>query len=190
MAENKRELLDSLNLTNQDSIVKILNPATKTKIKRLIPGGSNMLSTLDQDTLERACFNWLRGTRYFEEVTLSLAKDPNKYKLSTTRVLNFPEAKIPIWENKDQGRKYLAKQLANLMKTKKFVTINVKKEGIYLSVDAENKFAPVRKATKTDIELAAQKDPETKLQLGDLIKNEDWEPYLEFTPDPKKRSQY
>lgn len=190
MAENKRELLDSLNLTNQDSIVKILNPATKTKIKRLIPGGANMLSTLDQENLERACFNWLRGTRYFEEVTLSLAKDPSKFRLNTTRVLNFPESKVAIWENKDQGKKYLAKQLASFMKKTKFVSITVKKEGIYVSVDTDNKFSPWRKATKTDVELLLQKDPNSKIQLGDLMKNEEWEPYIEFTPDPKKRSSY
>lgn len=169
-------------IAHQQAIVDLLDTKVKKPTKRVIPGGVNMLKVLDQTKLTEAVYTWLRGKREFTEVTISMAKDPNKFSLMQRKIQDFPtNTSKPIWKTK--GLKALAESLASAMKKEKFVTISAKQDGIYLTVDSQNKFGPTRKLTKSDISAMTKALPEGKtLQFkeGDLVQSEDWAPYIEF----------
>jgi hypothetical protein len=186
MATTKADIFERP-LSDQEGLVSMMLKSEVKKVKRLIPGGANMLSTLDQESLERACFNWLRAKTFFDEFTLSLAKDPAKIRTKETKIQSFPETKHLYWDSNAEGKRKLAKDLAAIMKKRKFVYLTVKKDGIYLAEDAENKFSPFKKATLADIEDYKSRGKEVIPSVGDNIKSDEWEPYIEFLPQRKSK---
>jgi hypothetical protein len=192
MATSKADVLRQGNVSNQQALVNILTKKTVRPIKRVIPGGRGILSELDQPSLEGAIYNWLRGTRFFEKATISLAKDPDKFKLKEMRVVDFPvDQQHPIWITHPDGKLHLARLMADILKKNKLVSLRAEKDGLYMAKDAESVFAPTRKATAADVSKAKEalaEGEEIGFKAGEQIPNEDWEPYIEFVPT--RRPQY
>lgn len=163
-----------MNLSDQESLVSLFKAKAKQKVKRQIPGGGTLLKVLDHEGLDKAVYNWIRSVRSFEDFTICLAKNPDDFDLEVTKVQFFPESKLPIWEAKIEGKKHVAKLISDLIKKNKFVSVTLKKDGIYLAKDKKDKFGPTRKAT--------EKDVSETVKAGDTIRSEAWEPYIEFTP--------
>ena len=174
MASSKAEVLRAGNVSNQQALVqRLMNRTIKPK-KRVIPGGANMLETLDQTTLTRAVYNWLRGCRDFETVQVSLAKDPNKFAIEERKIVDFPaDGPHEVWVTHDDGKMYLARLIAGVLSAEKVVYVRAKKDGLYTGKDTNNAFGPTREATEQDIEAA---DPDSTLSVGDTVPSEDWEP--------------
>lgn len=206
MALSKKELLLG-GVSDQQALVKKLQErkAIPPK-KRLIPGGKKILELVGQDIMEEAVYNWLRGCNAFSQVTISFAKDPDKYQHTVTKVKEF-DARQPreIWETHPTGKKYLAEQLADIINSERALKITAKKDGVWLYKDASGTFAPYRQVTEEDVRAQEQlveeviqemkdngEDPSTlqydKLVIGDSVPTEDWEPYVEFIP--KRKQEY
>lgn len=207
MALTKRELLQG-GVSNQESLVKRLQEQhTAPPRKRLIPGGKRLLETLDQEGLEKAIYNWLRGCRAFSEVTISFAKEPDSYQCKTEKVRTFDSrpGDREIWETHPEGKLHLARQLADILNTHQAVKVTARKDGIWLYTDTNEQFSPVKTVTEQDVEAqkklieevreemaASDEDPDTlnyiALHVGDLVPADDWEPYIEFIP--KRKQEY
>jgi hypothetical protein len=205
MALTKRELLQSGGIENQEALVKRLQEKTKIPpVRRQIPGGKKLLEQVDQAVMEKAVYNWLRGCRAFSEVTLSFAKEPEKFQCKVRKMRDFnADGPREEWESNPEGRKVLARYMAEILNSHQMVKLVAKKDGIWLYQDAEGKFGPTRTVTEADVaeqqalvkevveEMeAAGEDPSTlaynKLVIGDRTPSEDWSPYIEFIPKRKK----
>lgn len=180
MERNRAELVRDRSIANQQKLVDLLNPETKKPVKHTIPGGRYMLEDLDNDTLPLAVYNWLRRVSKFKAVMISLARDPHIMALSKEKIMDFPDGEEPIWYTHPRGRQFLADEIAKVLRTRKVVTIEADKTGIYVSRDTTNKFSPTRKASQDDVEALLEENPESTLGIGDLVPNEAWEPYVEF----------
>lgn len=192
MAKTKASLSGQKNIAHQQALVQTLLSKTVKPIKRSIPGGVNMLSELDQQGLESACYTWLRGTRHFTSVKISLANDPDKFRLAERKIVDFPTTgQHPVWVTHPDGKRYLAELMASALKSTKLVTVEAKKDGLYITTDSDQKFSPTREATGSDVAAVSrslQEGEEAPFGVGDQIWNEDWEPYVEFIPE--RRNQY
>lgn len=206
MALSKAELLRS-GVSNQQALVKRLQEQTPIRPrKRKIPGGGQILETIDQADMEAAVYNWLRGCRAFSQVTISFAKDPDKFRCKTVRVKEFDEAAPrEIWEMHPEGKQHLARQLADVLNNHQAVKVVAKKDGIWLHTDVTEEFAPYKTVTAEDVKdqrkLIAEVKAEMEeagqdtsglsfqeLKAGDQIASDDWEPYVEFVP--KRKQEY
>jgi len=155
METSKTRLLNDRSVTNQQALVnRLIDETIKTK-RIYIPGGVRLTEALSSDDLETSVYTWLRGCRYFEEVSISLCEDPNARKLNTKKVQQFDTTQpYPIWVMHDNRKRYLAEVFAKYMRENKFIVLTAKKDGIYLSTTDES-FSP---------------------------EAEDWAPYIEFLP--------
>lgn len=191
MATTKAEILKRKGVAHQQALVQALTSKTTKPVYLQIPGGANILEELDQPTLEYACYNWLRKVTDFTKVKISLAKDPAKYRLQEYKFVDFDaDQPHPEWVTHTDGKRYLARLLAEALKSKKLVTVEARKDGIFYTVDSENKFGPSRPATKADVDemlSELETDEEPLFQLGEPIWNEDWQPFVEFMPVSKGR---
>jgi hypothetical protein len=143
MAQTKTEVASSV--SNQQALVKRLIGNNRPKpTKTVIPGGQNMLDEIDQDTLEKAVFTYLRKHRYFEYFRLSFARDPDTMDLKVEKIQDFPfDGKYPIWELPSQGKLWLAEQIARVLATQKLVYIEAKKDGLYVATErTDSEFGP------------------------------------------------
>lgn len=193
MEPTKADVIKQGSVAHQQALVQALTKRTVKTVKRIIPGGVNMLNELDQSILEVAVYNWLRGTRHFTQVTLSLAKDPAKFRIREQKLIDFDEnQQYAAWVTHPKGKRYLAEIMAEALKKHRLVYLTAKKDGLWMGVDTQRVFGPTRKATKADVELAtdALAGEEAPFGVGDQIYNEDWEPFIEFIPQRKKQYGY
>ena len=162
MAQTKLDAIKSGNVSNQQALVNQLLPKKAPLKKMVIPGGKSMLDQVGKDRMSQAVYTWLRGCRFFNEVTVSLSSDPSQYRIRETKALDFDtNGRDPIWMTHQDRKRYLAKCIADVLNSQKVVYITAKKEGLYVGVDTEDKFSP---------------------------DGDDWEPYIEFAP--VRTSQY
>lgn len=195
MQKTKADILRSKGVSHQQAIVVALQNTTVQPLKRKIPGGINILSELDQTMLEQACYNWLRGCRHFSQVRLSMAADAHVFPIREEKIVDFPESDLnPIWTTHPEGKRYIARLMADVLKKRKILYVEARKDGLYVGVDTSNKFAPTRPATKADVDEVREAlmedqdesvDPDTlelPFGVGDAIWNEHWEPNIEFLP--------
>jgi hypothetical protein len=202
MASNKNDLLGSIGIANQEALVKFLQkPKVPQSVKKVIPGGKFLLQQIDKEHMVSAVYNWLRTTRAFTTFTLSWAREPELFKLKSTKVRTFDtDQPKEIWETHPEGRRYLAKELADIINKEKFVKLEVRKDGIYMFTDVEKKFAALRKVTAEDLKILQAQVAEAKAkaeasgkafveptlpELDSWIPTEEWEPFIEFTPKDK-----
>ena len=206
MALTKRELLQSGGISHQQALVKRLQERVKLPpVKRKIPGGKRLLENLDQDTMERAVYNWLRGCRAFSEVTISFAADPEKFKCRVKKMRDLTTINgREEWETHPEGRKILARYIAEILNNHQMVKVVAKGDGIFLYEDVDGAFGPSRAVTEADLadqdalvaevqqEMIKAGDTSTlvydKLNVGDSVPSEDWAPYIEFIP--KRKQEY
>ena len=207
MALTKKELLQSGGISNQQALVKRLQERVKLPpVKREIPGGKRLLENLDQDTMERAVYNWLRGCRAFSEVTISFAADPDKSQCRVKKMRDLTATNgREEWETHPEGRKILARYISEILNNHQMVKVVAKADGIYLHQDVNETFGPSRQVTEADLAdqravvaeveqemIDAGDDPSTlvydKLVVGANVPSEDWAPYIEFIP--KRKQEY
>lgn len=214
MGLSKTELLQSGSVSSQDALVRRLQDDKRPRKPRkvIIPGGKRMLETLDKDGLEKAVYNWLRGVRAFSSVTISFAKNPEKFASSEEKVYDFPqEGPREVWETHPRGRRHLAEVIAGIISKNQLVTLTARKEGVYICRDKTKSFAPTKEVTKKDV--TAQKklidqmreehnakyaDSENApafneplaLEAGQRVPSDEWEPYIEFIEKAKKQYGY
>lgn len=192
MAKTKADVLRHGGVAHQQALVQALSVRTIKPVRRQIPGGANMLSELDQAGLETACYNWLRGTRHFSKATISLARDPDKFRLREQKIVDFSQdGQHPEWVTHPDGKLFLARIMAEALKKYQLVTVEARKDGLYFTTDTESKFSPTRAATAADVEQVSEtldEGEEVPFGVGDQIWNEDWEPYIEFIP--VRKNQY
>lgn len=172
MEKTRAELERERGVANQQRLVELLTPQRNKPVKHVIPGGKNMLEELDGEALIGAVYNWLRRVSKFGGITISFAKDAAVFQTAKEKVIDFPGGTQPIWLTHPKGRMYLAEEFTKIIKSTKLVAIEADKTGIYVIKDRSNKFGPKR--------AAGAADATDKIAIGDLIPNEDWEPYLEF----------
>lgn len=178
----KKELIESGTVSDQVSLVTKLMGASGT-LKRLIPGGKTLLSQIDKGNAAQAVYNWLRGCSEFSEVKISLAREPSAFSPSVRRVHSFDtKDPKPLWQREKDGRLNLAKQIANIIISNKFVYVQVKPDGIYLAEDTTGKFSPKVKVTES---MKSTEDYANR-ELGEEVPSPDWEPWIEFTQDPRR----
>ena len=189
MEKTKQDILRQGNVAHQQAIVEALMPKTAKVVKKVIPGGVGILD-LDDKSLESAVYTWLRGVGKFEKATLSLAKDPQKFRLEKSKSIDFDVNNAgPIWETHKLKRQYIAGLITNLLKSQKIVQLSVEPDGLYAYSDPDQKFSPYRKATKADLDYFIEElKEEPPFDVGDQIYSEDFEPYLEFLC--KRKGQY
>jgi hypothetical protein len=207
MDTTKKSLLQGLRHTSpgkhiagQQAIVDASAPLRIMPIKTHIPGGQHMLKTLTAESMKKAVYTWLRRTKSFTKVTISMAKDPAALDLQEHIAEDFPHSdQKPWWKYEIKGRKDLANKLAKILSTKKLVTLTADGDSIKYTTERSGNFGPTRKATKSDIDSlkALLKKGETPdfgvengeivIGIGDSIPNEQWEPYVELTPERKRR---
>jgi hypothetical protein len=134
--------------------------------------------------MEKAVYNWLRGCGGFSEVTLSFAKEPEKWTGNPVKTMSFDTRESrPVWERTPQGRKDLAKDLATIINdtSRRLVYLLVKADGIYVGEDKIGNFKP--RVTVSE-ENHAQYPSK---QLGDKVTTDDWEPYISFVATSRSR---
>lgn len=162
MAQSKKELLEDTSITHQEALVNRLLEAPKKTKKRVIPGGKKILEVMNNsEDWKNAIFTWLRGCRYFDAVTISMAKDPDDFKTSKEKFYDFqetvgPDGKVtPTWWTHNEGRLFLARLMAKAFDEKRLIKLEAKTDGLYAYIDKDKK-------------LNATSD--------------EWEPYIEFSP--------
>ncbi len=167
----KEDLINDNNISSQQALVdKLLENAVRN-IKRLIPGGKNILKTLDKADMDKAVYNWLRGCSKFSNVRISFAKEPEKFGSQVTKVHPFDtRGDKPQWERSMEGKKDLAKLMSKLLTSKPVVMVEARLDGIYVYEDKDKKFSPVT----VDAE-------------GNKVPSPDWEPFIEFVPTGRTR---
>jgi hypothetical protein len=159
MALTKRQAIEfesSPNMvSNQQALVKrIINSEPRTTIKRVIPGGATITEDISEKALAPTIYTWLRHCAHFTEATISFAKDPSTIHCSKAKVVDFQTtSKYTEWEQR--GKRWLSERVADIITRKGVVSVEIKKDGIYLNVDKTNSFNAA---------------------------HEDWEPYVEFSP--------
>lgn len=192
MAQSKASLIARGGISHQQGLVQALQPNRVKLVKRTIPGGSTMYGVLDRDTFKSAVYNWLRGTRHFSQVTISMAKDPDQYSLSQQKLVDFDDSHPhPAWMTHPDGKLWLAEIMSEALVTHQVVTLIAQKDGLWMTTDRSGKLAPTRPASKEDVDEALEllaEGEEAPFGIGDPIPNEEWEPYIEFVP--QRKAQY
>jgi len=185
MSSLKQKVLETHNISDQNALVQKLLKTGPRIIKRVIPAGKTMFEQIDKPGMQSAVYNWLRGCGGFTEVTISFAKEPERWVQVPTKALSFDTRDPkPVWERTPTGRKELAKQLANFINdpARRIVYLTVRPDGIYIGEDKKQAFKPYVVLTEADL----AKHPTRN--VGDKVASEDWEPYVEF--NASNRSKY
>ena len=158
-----RQLKNS-SAANQQALVKRMIKKVAEPVKMVIPGGINLFEEVDATNIHEAVYTWLRRVREFSEVRLSLARDPNAYRLKKKKVESFEKVNGgPMWLDKNFGKRKLAEVLGNALLEYDVVLLEATAEGIFVYEDTDGKFNQ---------------------------KSEDFEPYLEFDSLRKQRQEY
>jgi len=195
MELSKRNLARRTDLSNQEAIVKKVLPVSSGLRTLPIAGGRTQLLGLlkpdNIDVLADAVYTWLRGCRYFSEVTISLAADRSKFKLQTEVVERFDtKHPQPVWVTHEDGKRFLARKLAELIQSHKLVAVKANKAGI--SIQTSPEFVPYRKATEDDVTAWRTANPDSAascpITVGEPLLSEDWSPQVEFLPS--ERAEY
>jgi len=165
MAKTKEDVIRDGNVSNQQSLVKQLLPSATKMVRFDIPGGKNMLDEIDQSSMERTVWNWLKFCRHFDEATLSLSTDVESLETRTVRLVEFDQTRNgqPIWEMHKDQKRYLARIIADVINERKFVAIRVTREALFLVEEDGDTFGPDSEA---------------------------WAPYWEFRPQKISRGEY
>lgn len=142
-------------LSNQQALVKrIINSEPKTTIKRIIPAGATLTEDIGEKALTSAIHTWLRHCTHFTQATISFAKDPSSLRTSRSKMVDFQSTgRYTEWEQR--GKRWLAERVADLITRDNIVSLDIEKDGIYLSIDKSKEFGPG---------------------------HSEWEPYIEFSP--------
>lgn len=165
MADTKYTIADRGDVSDQQSLLKKLMKKEFKPVRRIIPGGKTLMDQVDQESLPRAIWTWLRHCRDFTQVTISFSGDPDLRTLKEALVMEFDaDAPAPIWVTHDEKKSYLANQLADVINRHAPVKVVAKKDGIYVyTASGDDSFDP---------------------------SSEDWQPYIEFVPDKKAKGEY
>lgn len=139
-------------VSNQQSLVNKIEGIKQTKIlKRIIPGGKNLLQNVNRESLPKACYTWLRHCAHFTNFVISFAKDIESIETKKVKSVDFdPRSQNLEWDLR--GKKWLGEQVAQLLLQEKAIAVEGNKEGIWIYY------------SKEDL------SPES----------ENWEPYVEF----------
>lgn len=171
MEPTKYDIAKDSGVGNQQALVKKKLRSPKGLSRFTIPGGKSMMdpeegSITTKEELTAAIYNWLRHTRFFLEVRLGFAKEPDKLKTRAIKMQEFdatPDGS-PIWQVHPGRKYYLAEMIADAVyNNKHVVAIDVDKKGITAIVDSTNTFSD---------------------------KSENFEPYVEFLPNYKAKGEY
>ncbi len=161
-AEAIEELDRAPNPSNQTALVKkILGPSKIKPVRHIIPGGATLHTELDAAQLQGAVATWLRHVRHFTRVTVGLCKDLKVVEAGTRqRVRQLDnESRVPEWDR--QGKLWLGQQIAAYITEPGTLAVEVEKDGIYTITDSTKSFEPGC---------------------------ESWEPFIEFVPDRRAKS--
>lgn len=178
-ATDRRNLLDNTRIASQQALLKQLVPQGVQPIKRVIPAGKTLSEQVDQQDMPRVVYTWLRGCGHFNEVKISLARNPEQISGTPERRVPFDTKDKLFWEKTATSRKELAKIIADIMNKERLVYIHVKPDGLYVAKDPTNKFAPVVAVTK---QLQAAHPELADVAINTKVPNPDWEPFVEFLP--------
>lgn len=148
MAETKTDFkLTENQISQQEAIVKRLSGKKIARTERLIvPSGKQMLEQVDQETLSRTLYTFLRYKKSFGAVRFSIIapSDQRKgtYTFKTEKVMNLvsDEKGAPQWEITKGKRKWLAETMAEIITRRLFVYIEAKADGIYVTSDTSDTF--------------------------------------------------
>jgi hypothetical protein len=171
MEQNKYDVAKDSGVQHQQALVKKTLPSPKARKRFQIPGGKLMMDPVDgtihtKEDMVEAVYTWLRHTRFFNEVTISFARDLTKVKTKSSKVLDFDASPdgSPIWQVHPARKHYLAEKIAEyLFANKNVVAVEVTSKALTLVFDADAKFDP---------------------------KSENWGPYVEFLPNYKAKGEY
>ena len=157
MAITKEEAVKQLgSQSNQQALVaRIMGTQTVKPKKYVIPGGKTLTEDLSAEQLKEAVYNWLCHHRHWTKAFISFAKDPQLFKTSESRVVDFDSnTKIPYWEL--NGKRKVAMAIAQVVNsTNNLVAVRIERDGIYAITESEGRLEPA---------------------------SDDWEPYVELVP--------
>lgn len=161
----KQDILRNGGASNQQALVKRLNPSSFKNKRVTIPGGQNMMEEIDKDSLERAIYNWLRHCRFFDSVEISFCSDYGARRTQTSKIADFPADPNGhgVWATHPERKRYLAGRLADAILRGPLVAIRADLQGMWLIRDENDDFSP---------------------------ESEDWEPYIEFVPKRSAKGEY
>jgi hypothetical protein len=168
MEQSKKDILERGGIAHQQALVELLTPTKIKTRKRVIPGGKDLLETVSREDLPNAIYTWLRGCRFFTEVTVSLCQDIAKRNTTKTKLIELSYRtlddgrKIPAWEQPKKGKNWLAIQIADIILNNKVLAVHVDEDSISIITDNDDSFNP---------------------------KSDDWEPYIEYVPRRQSRFQ-
>ena len=159
MAPSKSEVLSSGTVSNQQALVKKIIARKREPRRIIIPGGKNMLESLDGRNLQQAVHTWLRGCRWFDSVKLSFVTDLESRESTTYRIHEFPDApsNMRAWDMPSIGGKlWLAGLIAETITERIVFAIEAKDDGLYVTVPTE------------------------EISGSELQSSDAWQPYLDF----------
>ena len=199
---DRRKLFDTTDNRDSGVLVEKLRAleSEKNPVKRkTIPDGFR-IAEFDDETFELALKTWLRTTRQWSSMTISFAKEPDKYKLTKTVVATYPnKLDTPEWLQKEGGLDTLRETILRAIRKNatNLVKICIEKTGITFYTDADKAFGPAKKATAKDVvayntEVKKLKETEPdrtfpELKSGDELFNPDYEPFIEWIAVPKAK---
>jgi hypothetical protein len=165
MAKTKEDVIREGGVTNQQSLVKKLLPSATKTVRFSIPGGKYMLQEIDQSTMERTVWNWLKFCRHFDEAALYLSSDMDSLETRKVLLVEFDQTRNgqPIWEMHKDQKRYLSRLIADVINERKFVAIRATREALYLIEEEGDTFGP---------------------------DSDSWAPYWEFRPQKLSRGEY
>ena len=141
MAETKADLATGVG--SQQAIVKRLIQRRKGPVRLDIAGGQDLMENLDERTMKRAVYTWLRRVRWFEDVTLNLVADPSTRSTTEVKVEDFPDDIVLAWDRADLGKEWLAGVLSEHIVSTKLISIRANKKGVYITIPAgKEKISP------------------------------------------------
>ena len=158
MAITKSEAIKqvgSSSVSNQHSLVKKLaGPNINKPLVHIIPGGNNLTDLISKENLPQAIFTWLRRSRHFKNVVISMCEDYSSRNHQISTVVDFnTSTRLPEWEI--QGKKWLSERIAEVLFMDNVLAVKVEKQGISVILDKDGTFNP---------------------------ESDDWHPHLSFTP--------
>ena len=171
METTKYDIARDTGVQHQEALVKKKLNLPKGRKRHVIPGGKTMMDREDgpiqtERDLTEAIYTWLRYIRFFNEVRLSFARDPERFKVRTNKIQEFdalPNGDL-IWQVHPDRKHYLATCMAKaIYSTKGVVAVDVTKNGISILVDSSGEFN---------------------------TESPEWEPYVEFLPNYKAKGEY
>lgn len=129
-------------LVSQQAIVSELERQDRKngKVHFTIPAGKTMMTDLT-DMVE-AANTWLRRVRNFNSVSMSMARNPSKYKPNRSQFEDFDQtSKSPEWEGR--STMWLAEKLGQILKSagEDFLGFEVNRSGIQILTSTQGEIA-------------------------------------------------